>query len=175
MPALFIGRFQPFHLGHLDVIKKAVKKTDRLFIGIGSSEANFRPANPFTASERFQMIEAALIENKIPPEKYTIIPVRNIDNYALWPAHVELYLPPFEKIYTGSDTVKSLYKNFNKNRKQPYQIINVQKELKISSTKIREFILKNKPWEQYVPKSVATLIKKWQGLERLKAIQEAEK
>ena len=178
MNALFIGRFQPFHKGHLEVIKKAVKENDRLFIGIGSSEANFRPANPFTCSERFQMIEAALTEAKIPREKYEIVTVRNIDNFALWVQHLALYIPPFEKVYTGSDTVKHLFKEHNLISKKPYVIIDVnsiKKAVKISGTQIRRLMLKNGKWEELVPPGVSKLIKKWRGLERLKNIRDEEK
>lgn len=178
MNALFIGRFQPFHLGHLAVIKKAIKENDRLFIGIGSSEANFRPPNPFTCSERFQMIEAALEAAKIPREKYEIVTVRNIDNFALWVRHLALYIPPFQKVYTGSDTVKYLFEAHNRTSKNPYEIIDIEyikKDLKISGTLIRNLMLKKGAWQKLLPKSVVSLIGKWDGVARLKAVQEAEK
>lgn len=170
MPALFIGRFQPFHLGHLSVIKKAVKENDYLYIGIGSAEENFRPDNPFTAGERFQMIQAALDEAKIPREKYSIVPIRNINNYVLWPRHVELYLPPFSKIYTGSEIVKEIYQQENSGRKNPYKIISIKIDPRYSATKIRALMLKNQQWEKSVPKSTAILIKNFKGQVRLKNI-----
>ena len=178
MNALFIGRFQPVHLGHLEVIKKAVKENDRVFIGIGSSEANFRPPNPFTCSERFQMLEAALDEAKIPREKYEIVTVRNIDNFALWVQHLALYIPPFDRVYTASDTVKHLFRAHNMISKKPYGIVDIEsirKKLKISGTQIRRLMLKNGNWQKLVPKSVTSLIGKWDGVARLKAVQEAEK
>jgi nicotinamide-nucleotide adenylyltransferase len=178
MNALFIGRFQPFHLGHLAVIKKAIKENDRLFIGIGSSEANFLPANPFTCSERFRMLEAALDEAKIPRDKYEIVTVRNIDNFALWVQHLALYIPPFDKVYTGSDTVKYLFEAHNRTSKNPYEIIDIgylKKTLEISGTQIRKLMLKKGAWQKLTPKSVASLIEKWDGVSRLKAVQEADK
>jgi nicotinamide-nucleotide adenylyltransferase len=173
MNALFIGRFQPFHNGHLSVIKKAVEENDRLFIGIGSSEANFQATNPFTCSERFQMIEAALEEAKIQRIKYEIVTIRNIDNYALWVRHLELYIPPFEKVYTGSDAVRYLFEDFNRTSGTRHEIISINKELKISGTEVRSLMLKGGNWEMLVPAGVAELIKKWDGLNRLKAVQEA--
>jgi len=112
--ALFVGRFQPFHLGHLSVIKNALKKEDRLIIVIGSAEENHEPPNPFTSGERFQMIEAALDAEKIPRSKYAIIPIRNVENFMLWTAHVDQYIPPIYKVYTGSKIVKELYQNYGK-------------------------------------------------------------
>lgn len=197
MKSLFIGRFQPVHLGHIDAIKQALKELDQnsklknhdadenlLYIAIGSTQANFRPNNPFTAGERFQMLEAALEEAKIPHSKYNIVTIPNIDNYALWVAHVQLYLPPFQKIYTGSDVVKELFENANLQLKKPYRIIDIKKHLKISSTIVREEMLKSglsgsksktNKWEQLVPKSVAKLLQSWKAVNRLKNIQESEK
>lgn len=173
--ALFIGRFQPFHLGHLSAVKQALATCDYLFIGIGSAETNFRPANPFTAGERFEMVQAALDEAAIPREKYAIIPIRNIDNYALWVKHVELYLPPFQIIHTGSPVVKTLYENENKQRKTPYQIIESKKELPISSSQVRAAILANQDWQSLLPNAVTQLLTTWNCVERLQAIQEADK
>jgi len=35
--ALIVGRFQPFHKGHLFLIKKALEKADKIIVGIGSA------------------------------------------------------------------------------------------------------------------------------------------
>lgn len=168
--ALFIGRFQPFHLGHLSVIQKALQENDRLFIGIGSSEANFQPENPFTCSERFQMIEAALDELCIPRQKYDIVTIRNIDNFALWVQHVELYIPPFQKIYTGSEIVKFLYQYHNTHNASSYEIIQVEKKLNISATKIRQAMIEGIDWKSFVPPSVAVFIAQCKGVERVQHI-----
>lgn len=45
--ALFVGRFQPFHLGHLKVIKDILKKNDFIVIAIGSSDEKNTDKNPF--------------------------------------------------------------------------------------------------------------------------------
>jgi bifunctional NMN adenylyltransferase/nudix hydrolase len=39
---VFIGRFQPFHNAHLEIVKKALEQTNRLVILVGSS---FQPKN----------------------------------------------------------------------------------------------------------------------------------
>ena len=181
MSTLFIGRFQPFHLGHLDAIKQAlanIKKSQKkpraqLFIAIGSAQENHTPQNPLTSGERIQIIQAALDEAKISRTKYLIIPIPDINNNKLWPSYVEKYLPPFQKIFTGSEIVKTLFKNENKSRKNPWKIIELKKNLKISSTIVREKMLKNKNWEELTPKSVATLLKSWNSHKRLKSINKS--
>lgn len=54
---VFIGRFQPFHNGHKQVIKEALKASKQVIILIGSSEQPRSTKNPFTYSERMEMIK----------------------------------------------------------------------------------------------------------------------
>ncbi len=56
--AVFIGRFQPFHAGHLDVLEQALSRADSMLMLVGSA---YRPRswkNPFTYSERRAFIAA---------------------------------------------------------------------------------------------------------------------
>ncbi len=175
MISLFIGRFQPLHMGHLSAIVNAVQESDHLIIGIGSSDENYRQANPFTCAERIQMLQASLDEANVPRDKYTLVPVPNINNFALWAQHVELYVPPFERIYTGSPVVTKLFDEYNKKLATPYQIVPVQKEIKISSTEVRERMVRNRKWDNFVPEAVAKLLTQWQAVERLQAVQEEQK
>lgn len=173
--ALFLGRFQPFHKGHLYVIKEILKKNDRVIIAIGSAENNYLPANPFTAAERFEMIDAAMKEAKIPAEKYCIIPIRNINNYQLWVNHVNSYVPHYTRVYTGSKLVRACYegkysKPSEKNKVGP-EIVQLKRHLNISATKVRDTITANKNWETLVPKAVAKIIKTLDGPKRLKTIK----
>ena len=57
---VFIGRFQPFHNGHLAVVRAGMARADRLLILIGSAGAPRSPRNPFTALERAACIRASL-------------------------------------------------------------------------------------------------------------------
>lgn len=53
---VFIGRFQPLHIGHVDVIKTALNLADKVILLIGSSNQPRTPKNPWTFSERKAMI-----------------------------------------------------------------------------------------------------------------------
>ncbi|MEM3596417.1 MAG: adenylyltransferase/cytidyltransferase family protein, partial [Candidatus Bathyarchaeia archaeon] len=56
MVGLYVGRFQPFHLGHLEVVRSILNRADELIIAIGSSQYSHTRRNPFTAGERVTMI-----------------------------------------------------------------------------------------------------------------------
>lgn len=174
--ALFVGRFQPFHKGHLDVVQQILKENERVIIAIGSAEKNYLSDNPLTAGERFQLIEESLKAAKIPAEKYCIIPVRNVNNYALWVNHLNIYIPPYDKVYTGSKIVKACYEGKyyrpHEEGKNGPKMVELKRILPISATKVRMAILKNKKWQTLVPPAVAKLLEKWHIHKRLDDIQD---
>lgn len=62
--AVFIGRFQPFHNGHLEIVEAALKKAKNIIVVIGSARSGRNIKNPWTFHERETMIRGAL-------DKYT--------------------------------------------------------------------------------------------------------
>lgn len=56
---VFIGRFQPLHIGHEYVIREALERVDRLIVLIGSANVARDPRNPFTDEERARMLRSA--------------------------------------------------------------------------------------------------------------------
>jgi bifunctional NMN adenylyltransferase/nudix hydrolase len=65
--AVFIGRFQPFHHGHLAVVREAQKVADRVLILVGSSNRARDTRNPFTYDERKAMIANTLANGRGSP------------------------------------------------------------------------------------------------------------
>ena len=53
---VLIGRFQPFHFGHLRLVKDALKLSSKLLILVGSSNRPRLERNPWTYQERVTMI-----------------------------------------------------------------------------------------------------------------------
>lgn len=87
--AVFIGRFQPFHNGHLRVVQEGLELADNLIILIGSSNVANDTRNPFTYSERAGMVRNA-ITTADNLDRLTIMPVSDYtyDDDA-WLAHVK--------------------------------------------------------------------------------------
>jgi bifunctional NMN adenylyltransferase/nudix hydrolase len=58
--ACFLGRFQPFHIGHLSVVEKILTDYDRLILIIGSSNKSGTDENPWTVEKREEIIRAMI-------------------------------------------------------------------------------------------------------------------
>ncbi|MBV1775102.1 bifunctional nicotinamide-nucleotide adenylyltransferase/Nudix hydroxylase [Burkholderiaceae bacterium DAT-1] len=57
---VFIGRFQPFHNGHLWTLQHALRLADKVIVLCGSARQARTPRNPWTLDEREQLIRSSL-------------------------------------------------------------------------------------------------------------------
>lgn len=55
---IFIGRFQPFHLGHAKIVDRALELSEKVIIVLGSHNQPRTFKNPWTSNERKEMILA---------------------------------------------------------------------------------------------------------------------
>lgn len=87
---VFIGRFQPMHIGHLSVIEKALRLAEQLIIVVGSSYQPRTPKNPWTSGERKEMILQSLKAEGIDYERVRFAEVRDqMYNDQSWAADVQ--------------------------------------------------------------------------------------
>jgi len=164
--ALLLGRFQPFHLGHLCLINEALKEVDKIIIGIAYSEnANngSNSENPFSVDERVEMINLSLPAAGITNYLIYRIPDNEDDNK--WAEQLELLLPKFDVVYT-SDKNTFGEKWVERCLKEKYTIRRIKSLERIDATTIREKIKGNEDWKSLVPKEIAYYITK---LMRLKS------
>ena len=169
--ALYVGRFQPFHLGHLEAVKYVLRSSSEVVIVIGSAQQSHTLEDPFTAGERAIMIRLALNEAGIDPSRYYIIPVIDLDVHGLWVSHVCSYVPKFEVVYTNEPLTRRLFIESGF-RVEPIPFF---KRKLCSATEIRRRMLQNVSWEELLPKSVVRLIKEINGVERLRDLAKTDK
>ncbi|KZX12737.1 nicotinamide-nucleotide adenylyltransferase [Methanobrevibacter curvatus] len=167
---LLIGRMQPVHNGHVEIIKKIFNLVDELIIGIGSGQISHEINNPFTAGERVLMLQNTLKETEIPSDSYYIIPIVDINNNSLWATHVESLIPEFNVVFSGNPLVKRLFKENNYDVKTPPLFDRTN----LSGRKIRNKMVKGKNWQSCLPESVVKIIKEIDGINRLKEINKKE-
>jgi len=163
-----IGRFQPFHKGHLEVIKKIAEEVDEIIIGIGSAQKSHTLENPFTAGERILMITQSLKDYNL---TYYPIPIKDIEFNSIWVSYVESLTPPFDIVYSGNPLVRVLFEERGYEVKKP-EMFN-RKEY--SGTEIRRRMLNGEKWEHLVPKAVVDVIKEIKGVERLRKLAQTDK
>jgi nicotinamide-nucleotide adenylyltransferase len=163
---LFVGRFQPMHIGHLEVIKSLLKILDELVIVIGSSQRSHEPDNPFTSGERIMMIRASLNEVGMNPSKYYLIPVPDVQNHSTWVSQVISSSPPFMIVYSNDALTRRLFHEAGV-KVENIPFIN---RGSYSSTEVRRRILAGEDWKILLPKPVPDIIVKLGGVERLKAL-----
>lgn len=102
---ILIGRMQPVHNGHMQIIDKILDEVDEIIIGIGSAQLSHEIKDPFTAGERILMMSQALAERDVDPSRYYIIPMQDINFNAIWVAHVKMITPPFSIVYSDRKSV----------------------------------------------------------------------
>ena len=108
---LFIGRFQPFHNGHLATIKFALGKVDQLVIVVGSAQKSHELRNPFTAGERIMMIKGALdVENEVDVKRILIIPVPDVNVHSIWTQYVDILVPKYDMVFANDPFTLLLFK-----------------------------------------------------------------
>ena len=169
---LYVGRFQPFHLGHLGAIKAILKEVDELVIVIGSAQYSHNLNNPFTAGERLFMIRVALQEANVNLSKLWIVPVPDVHLHMLWVSAVEGYTPKFKVCYTNEPLTQRLFAESG----YPVKDIPFFDRKLYMSTVIREKMLQdNESWRELVPKSVANFITEIDGINRLKDLARTDK
>ncbi|MBU7012228.1 MAG: nicotinamide-nucleotide adenylyltransferase [Theionarchaea archaeon] len=170
MRALYAGRFQPFHLGHLKIIKEILTTYDELVIVVGSAQYSHTVDNPFTAGERIQMITESLDEYNISNPVY-VIPIDDIHRHSVWVKYVESLTPPFEAVFSNEPVTARLFKEagYTVNRTELIR----RKEWE--GTEIRRRMCCNEDWKACIPQAAARIIDQVDGVTRIKELARSDK
>ena len=162
MDSLLIGRFQPFHKGHLQLIQGVCAEYDEIIIGVGSSQYGNTLENPFTSDERKLMIEESLGE--IGVKNYRVVLIPDIHNYPRWVDHVVSIISDFDVVLSNNSLTKRLFS------KKGYVVkkTSLYDRDKYSGKEIRRRIINDEAWVDLVPEPVYNIIKNIGGVDRLK-------
>jgi len=150
MIALFIGRFQPFHKGHLWAVKFILRNCEKIIIGIGSSQYAKTATNPYSAKERREMICRTLDSEDI--TNYAIFEIPDIHNDHEWVEHVKRIIPHMDIVYTGSLLSKQLF------TERGCIVKSIPRHKNISASEVRLRIMKGLDWMEIVPEPVQQVI-----------------
>ncbi|QFU82894.1 nicotinamide-nucleotide adenylyltransferase [Natronorubrum aibiense] len=159
----YIGRFQPFHNGHLSMVEQIAEDVDELVLGIGSADDSHSVRNPFTAGERIMMITKSLVEYDL--VTYAV-PIEDLERNSVWVSHVQSMSPDFEVAYSNNPLVIQLFREANiEIRQSPMFNRDV-----LEGTEVRERMINGDDWEALVPEAVVEVVDEIDGIERIQMI-----
>ena len=145
--ALFVGRFQPFHLGHLDAVKQIIEDHDFVLIVIGSAQYSRTEDNPFSFAERREMIKTVLKKENI--DNYEIYGIDDVNNNEIWIERLEKFLPGYDAVFSMNDVVRKIFMEKGK------KVEDIKFNIDINATYIRDMAKSgNKNFEKYVHLSI---------------------
>ena len=162
MDGLLIGRFQPFHLGHLDAVLFGLSRAENLSIGIGSSNKSNERRNPFTTEERTEMIISSIESSMI--DRIKIFDIPDVDNHEKWTFEIDQIVPKYDVVFTNDEFTKTL---FEKRKIDVIPVVLKDRE-KFSGTNIRNLITDDKDWQDLVPIGTRKVLDKINAHDRLK-------
>jgi nicotinamide-nucleotide adenylyltransferase len=162
MDGLLIGRFQPFHLGHLDAVLFGLSRVENLFICIGSSNKSNERKNPFSAEERREMITLS-IEPSI-TDRIKIFDIPDVGDHEKWTFEIDKTVPKYDVVFTNDEFTKTL---FEKRKISVISVVLKDRE-KFSGTNIRNLITEDKNWRDLVPQGTRNVLDIINAKERLK-------
>ena len=162
MDGLLIGRFQPFHLGHLDAVLFALSRTENLFIGIGSSNKSNETRNPFSAKERREMIVSSIEPSMI--DRIKIFDIPDVGDHEKWIHEIDKIVPKYDVIFTNEEFTRTL---FEKRGVNVIPVVLKDRE-KFSGTNVRQLIADGKNWQDLVPRGAKKVLDMIDAKNRLK-------
>ena len=162
MNGLLIGRFQPFHLGHLEALQFALSKVDKLWVGLGSSNKPMEKNNPFSAEERKKMILSSIDDSM--KNKISIYFIPDLDNHVKWIEKIDTIVPKFDIVFSNDPLTDHLY---SKRIIDVIAIPFLNRDM-LSGTNIRNLIISDQKWENFVPEGTKNFLINSSVKERLK-------
>jgi cytidyltransferase-like protein len=111
------GRFQPFHLGHLEYLRGAAGRCDEVFVGITNPDPtrivpepsdplrHLPESNPWTYAERLLMVKAAADDLSLDPARLHVIPFP-VNEPELWPAYVPEGVTQYNRLFSEGGGTK---------------------------------------------------------------------
>jgi nicotinamide-nucleotide adenylyltransferase len=148
---LFLGRFQPFHNAHLEIVRRSFDFVKFLTIGVGSSQYSRTRINPFSYDERRGMIEDALVDTR-DVDIMSIPDINDPPNYVKYVMKSTAY-GPFDVVFTDNPYTIELFRG-----KFPIIIITPEGDIP-RGTQIRDWYYNgDEYWRKYVPKSTEVIM-----------------
>src|SRR3989338_10276824 len=147
--ALIVGRFQPFHKGHLFLIKKALEKANKIIIGIGSANISDEN-NPIDFETRKKIIKAVAYKEGLENKLIKIVPLSDYFDDKKWLINLKKQVGKFDLALGNNNWTNNILK------KAGFKVLEVDyyKREEYEGWRIRKLIKEGKKWQDRVPKYI---------------------
>ena len=167
MRGFYIGRFQPYHNGHHEMVRTIASEVDELVLGIGSAGDSHTRHDPFTAGERIMMIAKSVADMDIVTYP---VPIEDLDRNSVWVSHVRSMSPAFEVAYSNNPLVIQLFDEAGVEvRQSPMFDRDV-----LEGTEVRERMIDGGDWQSLVPDAVVEVVGEIGGIERIQRVSDSD-
>lgn len=167
MRGLVVGRFQPFHNGHRELIHHALERCGSVVVAIGSATEPQGPRNPFTAKERRQMVEAAF-PREVASGLVTMVDVPDLHDPLRYARHTVALTGPVDVLFGNEDATLDLFEAEGLRIERPGLVDRDVNEAKA----IRALLAADDvAWRRRVPAAVAMLLLRWDASKRLRSLE----
>lgn len=172
---IFIGRFQPFHLAHLQTVEIALGMSQRLIMVIGSAQDERTRKNPFTTTERQHMILNSLAPAQ--RDRICFVPIIDWHNDQKWCAAVKAGVAQ----YTRMDERIGLIGHFKDDSSYylrlfpEWSLVELDSlQQSLSATPIREEYFAGRIDQAHLPTAVSSFLKDFQRTEQYQALAQSQ-
>ncbi len=156
------GRFQPFHLGHVEYLALVAERTRLVLVGItdgavaeAADRARHLPAsNPFSYAEREAMVRAAAADAGIAPARLEVLPL-DIARPDRWP----------ERLRRGTVHYLRVFDAWGEEKRErltaaglDVRVLQPGTRKRISGCEVRALLRDGRPVDHLVPVGVARLL-----------------
>jgi cytidyltransferase-like protein len=166
------GRFQPFHLGHLEYLRGAAERCEEVFVGITNPDPtrirleptdplrHLPESNPWSYADRLLMVKAAARDLGLDATCVHVIPFP-VNEPDLWAAYVPQGVTQYVRLFSAWGGTK-----LERLRAAGYDVVVLDEggDKAVSGADVREALRTGGDWESLVPPGVARVIR---GLERV--------
>jgi nicotinamide mononucleotide adenylyltransferase len=167
--AVVTGRFQPFHVQHLELVLLALEQAAHVLVGVtnpepeehrahpASAHRHLASANPYTYAQRRIAIDAALRVAGVDASRYSIAPFP-LDAPERWPQIVPPGTPQVVRVY--SDWEQEKVRRFEA-AGYPAIVLAGDEATRVSGTEIRRRIAVGEAWQAWVPPGAREVVQSW--------------
>ena len=151
---LFVGRFQPFHKGHMYALESALEMCNLLIIGIGGSQEEGTVNNPISSKNRIKIIRAALKGDSISLGRIRFLEIPDFNDNDKWFWYIMHKKPGIGVVFSRNRLVNSIFKGHGIATERPAWF----RRATMRATRIRQKIINAREWQGSVPSGAVAQI-----------------